>query len=140
MSFIAPRVPVVVDASVAVAFVAEDDAALADRWVAWADEDRLRLVPPGFRAEVANALLLGKKLRPLSVIDSIRDLEIAGVEVADRGFDGLIEAIDLAAKHTLTVYDAAYLWLAIDVDGELATRDAALIRAAEAEGVTLARV
>ena len=38
----------------------------------------------------------------------------------------------------LSVYDATYLWLAIDIDGELATYDADLARAAEAEGVPLA--
>jgi predicted nucleic acid-binding protein len=38
----------------------------------------------------------------------------------------------------LTVYDATYLWLAVDVDGELATFDRALVRAAQAEGVGLA--
>jgi predicted nucleic acid-binding protein len=37
----------------------------------------------------------------------------------------------------LTVYDAAYLDLAIDVDGELATLDRALRAAAEAEGVPI---
>ena len=36
------------------------------------------------------------------------------------------------------MYDATYLWLAIDVDGELATFDRALARAAMAEGVPLA--
>jgi predicted nucleic acid-binding protein len=33
------------------------------------------------------------------------------------------------------VYDAAYLYLAMDVDGELATRDRDLIAAAAAEGI-----
>ena len=44
----------------------------------------------------------------------------------------------LAERHRLSVYDATYLWLAIDVDGELATFDRALATAAEAEGVPLA--
>ena len=65
-------------------------------------------------------------------------LRDAGVELADRGFDGLEAALVLADRHTLSVCDATYLWLAMDVDGELATFDKALIRAAEAEGVELA--
>ena len=43
----------------------------------------------------------------------------------------------LAERHRLSVYDATYLWLAIDIDGELATRDRALARAALAEEVPL---
>lgn len=44
----------------------------------------------------------------------------------------------LAERHRLSVDDASYLWLAIDVDGELATLDRDLARAAVAEGVALA--
>ena len=47
-------------------------------------------------------------------------------------------ALALAERHRLSVYDATYLWLAIDVDGELATFDRDLARAAAAEGVPLA--
>jgi predicted nucleic acid-binding protein len=47
-------------------------------------------------------------------------------------------ALVLADRHRLSVYDATYLWLAIDIDAELATFDADLARAAVAEGVALA--
>ena len=43
----------------------------------------------------------------------------------------------LARRHRLTVYDAAYLELALRRSAPLATLDAALTRAANAEGVTL---
>ena len=68
-------------------------------------------------------------------------LEGAGLEVADRGPDGVRLALALAARHGLSVHDATYLWLAIDVDGELATFDRALAAAAAAavaEAVPLA--
>jgi predicted nucleic acid-binding protein len=64
-------------------------------------------------------------------------LERIGIEPADRGAPGLHEAIILADRHRLSVNDAAYLWLAIDVDGELATLDRQLARAAAVEGVPL---
>jgi predicted nucleic acid-binding protein len=70
-----------------------------------------------------------------------RRLEIVvatGIETADRGPDGVRHAMALAERHQLSVYDATYLWLAIDIDGELATYDTDLARAAEAEGVPLA--
>ena len=57
--------------------------------------------------------------------------------VADRGLGGMFEAIELADRHQLTVYDAAYLQLVLDVDGTLATLDADLARAARSEGVAL---
>ena len=59
----------------------------------------------------------------------------AGVDVADRGLPGVFDALELADRHGLTVYDAAYLQLALEIDGELATLDRASARAALAEGV-----
>lgn len=138
MTFRVAPTPLVIDASAAVAFLAEDEDALVARWSTWVADRRLRLVPAAFRGEVANALLRGKRLDPAVVGDALRNLEESGFDVADRGLSGMLEAVELAARHGLTVHDAAYLWLAIDVDGELATRDAALIRAAEAEGVPIA--
>jgi predicted nucleic acid-binding protein len=44
---------------------------------------------------------------------------------------------DLARRHNLTFYDAAYLELALREDIALATLDHALVRAATAEGVLL---
>ena len=43
----------------------------------------------------------------------------------------------MAVKHALTLYDAAYLELALRLRLPLATFDKALCRAAEAEGVRL---
>jgi predicted nucleic acid-binding protein len=43
----------------------------------------------------------------------------------------------LAERHGLTVWDALYLQLALDVDGEFATLDGDLIRAARAEEVAV---
>jgi predicted nucleic acid-binding protein len=57
------------------------------------------------------------------------------VDVADRGIAGLVDATDLAARHGLSVYDAAYLALAIDADGELAIGDRSLARAARSEQI-----
>ena len=65
-------------------------------------------------------------------------LAALGVETADRRPKGVVFALALAERHRLSVYDATYLCLAIDIDGELATLDRALARAAIAEGVPLA--
>ena len=55
-------------------------------------------------------------------------------KTADRAFG---QTLALAAAHDLTAYDAAYLELAMRRGLPLATRDAALIRAARATGVEL---
>jgi predicted nucleic acid-binding protein len=128
--------PLVADASVAVdAVLAEPDAVAA--WTRWVETDRILLAPPIAWPEIAQALLR-RGMPPADVAVRLEGLELAGLETADRGRRGVAEAVVLAARHHLSVYDATYLWLAIDVDGELATRDRALARAASDEGVPLA--
>lgn len=138
MTFSSAPVPVVVDASIAVELVVDGTAELATTWAEWIDRGRLIMAPSLFWLEVANALLRGRGFAASAVSLRLEGLEAAGLETADRGARGARAATDLAARHGLTAYDAAYLWLAIDVDGELATRDRALIKAAAAEGVALA--
>jgi predicted nucleic acid-binding protein len=48
-------------------------------------------------------------------------------------------ALDVALDSRLSVYDAAYLWLARDIDCALATFDQSLGRAAAATGVSVVR-
>jgi predicted nucleic acid-binding protein len=128
--------PVIVDASIAVdAVQAEREALIAlERWVG---ERRMLLAPAIVWPEVGQALLKGG--RPaVNVAGRLELLATMGLETADRGPRGVAFALALAERHRLSVHDATYLGLAIDVDGELATRDRALARAAEAEGVPLA--
>ncbi len=106
-------------------------------WRDWTASGAPILVPAHFGHEVANALLKGARIGGIGTIAALERLFRVGLEVADRGFLGLEASIRLAEQHGLTVYDAAYLALAIDVDGELATLDKALQTAAQAEGVSL---
>jgi len=137
VSFTAPRLPVVLDASFAVEALVEGGQPL-ERWADWVREGRTRLVPPHFWAELANALLLGRRFEPGRAALTVGATARAGVETADRGVAGVVDALDLAARHQLTVYDALYLQLAVDIDGELATLDRNLARAARAEGIEVA--
>ena len=134
MSFSPPPAPVVVDASFAVEALLEGGPSL-DRWLEWIRDGRTRLVPTHFWAELANALLLGRRFEPGRAALTVGAAARAGIETADRGLAGIADALDLADRHRLTVYDALYLQLAADVDGELATLDRDLARAARAEGV-----
>lgn len=134
MTFSAPPAPVVLDASFALEAMLEGGPN-EERLAAWAGEGRLRLVPPHFWAEVANVLLRRRGFEPGRAGLVVGALARSGVETAERGLAGLMEALDLAARHGLSVYDAAYLQLAVEVDAELATLDRALARAALDEGV-----
>jgi predicted nucleic acid-binding protein len=136
MTFQAVPVPIVVDASVAFEFLTGDSG-----WVKtfddWSVDDRLLLAPTLFLAEVANGHLRGHGTAADEIARRLDRLMDTGVELADRGLPGLIEAIGLADQHGLTVYDALYLQLALDVEGELATLDADLRRAAESEQLSV---
>ena len=134
MSFSAPLQPVVVDASFAVEALLEGGPFL-ERWMEWIRDGRTRLVPAHFWTELGNALLLGRHFEPGRAALTVAAAARAGIETADRGVAGVVDALDLADRHRLTVYDALYLQLAADVDGELATLDRGLARAAGAEGV-----
>ena len=136
MTFTFDATPVVVDASVVIDAVQGVPYA-ASALEGWATQRRTLIAPAIFWPEVGHVLI--KKGRPaVEVAGRIDLLAAMGVETAYRGPQGVVFALALAERHRLSVYDATYLWLAIDVDGELATFDQALARAAVAEGVPLA--
>lgn len=134
MTFTIGQLAVVVDASAAVDFLQGDDR-WHDRWRAWAEAETIVLAPPTFPFEVANALLRGRGLAVDVASELLDRLYRTGFETADRGAAGIMAATRLAGRHGLTVYDAAYLELAIDVEGQLATLDKDLAAAAAAEGI-----
>jgi predicted nucleic acid-binding protein len=131
---IAP-IPVVVDASFAIE-VLDGPPSYRAAWRQWIEEDRTILVPGHFWVEVGNALLRGLRLLPFDASARLERLAASGPEVADRGVEGVRDAIGLAEQHRLTVYDALYLHLALDTDAELATLDSDLAAAARATGIT----
>ena len=134
MTFLASAPPVVVDASTAIEFL-EGSPAWAEIFDAWAAEDRMLLGPALVLAEVANGQLRGGRAAASLVRLRLERLVASGIETVDRGLVGMIDAVELADRHGLTVYDALYLQLALDVEGELATLDSDLQRAAIAENV-----
>lgn len=135
MSFAVAPVPVVIDASIVIGAATDEPPALA---VLDAVQTRVLLSPPLVWIETANVLVRRKQFSVPDAVFVLRSMERLGLESADRGIDGLVGAMALAQKHLLSVYDATYLWLALDIDAELATLDRDLARAAEAEGVPLA--
>lgn len=124
------------DASIVVAWAFSDE----HHPVATAALDRLEtdegVAPTLWWFEVRNALLAGERRQRLDSASTIVFLQrLARLPIAlDRAPDeGLL--LDLARRHRLTVYDAAYLELAVRRGLMLATLDEDLHAAAITDGV-----
>jgi predicted nucleic acid-binding protein len=88
--------------------------------------------------EIRNALLLGERRKRITEAMSaafIRDLALLRIRLEPP--PGGISLMALARERKLTIYDAAYLELAMREGMPLATLDRALEKAAIAEGVAL---
>lgn len=126
----------VLDASTLLTFLLDDEESpLAEEAMLRAEDGAA--APVIWWYEVRNAIAVNERRKRLSkadadlVLDAIAHLR---VEV-DRETPQAI--FYLARKHSLTVYDAAYLELALRRELPLATLDDALRKAAKTEGVSL---
>lgn len=127
------------------------DSSVALNWV-MPDEDRTKsealldgvastgaIVPPLFRIEVGNSLLISVRRKRISAdyihdaLDLIRQLPL---RIDDSGADYVWSGtIEIAAAHRLTLNDATYLELAVRLELPLATLDAKLAHAATIAGL-----
>ena len=99
------------------------------------------VAPQHWRLEVANLARMAVRRRRLEedALDAIfADLREMVVEI-DSETDRLAwtACLDVSRRRNITVYDAAYLELALRLDLPIATRDRRLADAATAEGVEL---
>jgi predicted nucleic acid-binding protein len=133
----------VLDASVALAWCFKNEA------TATADNVLERLatatasVPAIWHLEISNVLVLSERRRRITPADStefIALLETLSIHVDEetpsRAFT---RVLDLAREERLTVYDAAYLELAMRLGIPLASKDGDLCDAAERLGVSVLR-
>lgn len=129
----------VLDASVALAAVLPGELAAAE---AEAIISMLpAFVPTHWHLEFGNTILVQTRRTRLPEVEAIRIIArfrslpaILDDETSDRA---LTDSYKLANRHRLTLYDAAYLELALRRALPLATFDKALRGAAEAAGVVL---
>jgi predicted nucleic acid-binding protein len=130
---------VVLDCSVALNWIMPDEnSPLADMLL-----DRVAvggaIVPPLFRIEVGNALLLAVRRKRIASDFCSRAFERIGalpLDLDSQGADYVwTTCMDLAATHGLSLYDATYLELAKRLRLPLATLDARLAEAAIRAGV-----
>lgn len=128
--------PIVVDASIALAWCFPDESNHYADAVLTALESDVALVPAIWPLEVANGLLTGIRRGRIGSAD------VAGAEQVLGGFDSvsvtMAEALGsilpLASSLALTVYDASYLHLALREGASLATLDDHLRAAARTAG------
>lgn len=99
------------------------------------------VVPAIWPLEVGNALLVAERRRRLLAADAVRFLGLLdGLAIEVDSFSAgraLRTTLPLARERGLSLYDAAYLELAMREDLPLATLDEKLKRAAKAAGVQL---
>ncbi len=129
----------VVDASLVLAWCfADEKSESADRLMDRIGDDGA-LVPSLWRLEVANVLLAAERRARIGRVDAddrlqrLADLPIEVDDETDRRAWNDVLALARAAR--LTVYDAAYLELALRRGLPLATLDGDLARAARKAGV-----
>jgi predicted nucleic acid-binding protein len=130
--------PFVVDASIAASWILPDEQAEAA--MLW--RERLALdgavAPVIWWYEVRNLLLVAERRNRIDaeyVEIAFQLIEDYPITIADRPEPGVL--MQLARRHTLTIYDAAYLEIALRMSIPLATLDKALIKAARVEEIAL---
>lgn len=133
--------PLVVDASVTLAWFLRDEGDERADGALRRLESEAAVVPSLWALEVANALVVAERRgraseaetgRILSLIDGLPiEEDPAPREVTQRAI------VELARRHDLSAYDAAYLELALRRGASLASLDESLRSAARRAGVTV---
>jgi predicted nucleic acid-binding protein len=130
-------VPFVVDASVVIAWALEEGHPTASAAAARIDSEQT-WVPALWWFEVRNGLLMNERRGRVREVRTGEFLtQLAALALSVDATPGEMQVLVLARRHRLTVYDAAYLELALRRALPLATLDIPLARAARAEGVPL---
>jgi len=131
----------VVDASIALSWLLQDEHRPASDRLFEMVSDEGAVVPSLWRLEIANALQIA--VRRNRITGAYRDATIQRLERLPIEVDSETDAqawgttLRLSDRHSLTVYDAAYLELALRRGVPLATRDRDLAKAALESGVTV---
>lgn len=131
----------VVDSSVTLAWIYTDEVTAPIRQVFELVCNRGAWAPTLWRLEVANVLQMGVRRRRYDEVflaATLADLALLPIRIdpeTERQAWG--PTLQLAGRHQLTLYDAAYLEVAIRRALPLATLDQELRSAARAEGVPL---
>jgi predicted nucleic acid-binding protein len=130
----------VLDCSIAMAwFFAAEATPACDKLLDRLNTDAQALVANHWPLEVGNALLMGERRKRCTPADTAHFLEIlAALSIEsdkETGSRACTASLSLARRHKLTLYDSAYLELAMRRNLPLATLDKDLRNAARKSGV-----
>ena len=128
----------VLDASIAGAWLLEDEDDPVANSVISRLATELALVPQLWHLEVRNTLVVAERrgrVGAAGLEDGLR--RVGELPIRTDTEPDLGTALALARRRRLTIYDALYLELALRADAPLATVDRALASAAVAEGLRL---
>jgi len=132
---------IVVDASVALAWVLPDETNSAVIAILSDNQDVRWRAPSHWPVEVANGLLMAERGERIDLARVSRSIMILSKLDVVLDYEGVKQAfsrvLPLARVHRLTVYDALYLELAERLGAPLATLDRQLRDAAQTIGVKL---
>ena len=134
----------VIDGSVVVNWFLQDEPAQS----AYAQKVRLKIpqvqtlsVPPHWMLEVVNALLVAERRKriPAAAVDHALGVlrQIPVRYDSDSSSAVITQTLELARQNMLSIYDAAYLELALRLGASLATLDEPLKAAAKRRGVKI---
>jgi len=135
----------VIDGSTALGFVLKDEGdATALATLAEVSNGRRTLVPAHWWVEVANGLIMAERRKRMTQADTAGAMSLLGKLPVETDMETRTHALGetpaLARQYALTIYDAAYLELAMRHGATLATTDTALAKAAIKAGVDLLTV
>jgi predicted nucleic acid-binding protein len=132
----------VLDSSLTMAWCFEDEASpRTDEIQDWLTADARAYVPTLWHSEIANVLWACERRKRITEADSVRFLAV--LEALNITTDHQTEqhagqrTIGLARQHGLSVYDAAYLELAMRLGLPLASKDETLRKVAQAVGLSI---
>jgi predicted nucleic acid-binding protein len=131
----------VIDSSIALAWCFPDEQDDYSQSVLDTLSSRRAIVPDLWHLEVANTLVVGERRKRSTQADTVtwlRFLAMLPISVDDETrVHAFRETLSLAREHNLSVYDAAYLELAMRRGLPLASLDEKLKTPAQAVGVLL---
>jgi predicted nucleic acid-binding protein len=134
----------VLDASVALSWIFEDEASPYAEEIIEALKVRSAVVPLVWSLEVDNAILAAIRRRRIQEADAFRYLTVLDTLTLEIDLEVARDALGqrilgLGLTHSLSAYDASYLELAMRRGLPLATQDERLIRATMNTGVRVLR-
>jgi predicted nucleic acid-binding protein len=130
----------VLDTSIAATWLFEDEASDESQALLRSLKESGAYVPSLFWHEARNMLINGLRRKRL-LIEQLPVLMafVRALPLQDCGAGPDNQVLNLAARHNLTAYDAAYVELAMSKRATLATKDKRMTAAAELEGVAAYR-